>query len=54
MTVALYSADGKPADYRIAKGDGTIDLDATVGRLKEAEVILDRAIAARMSDKISQ
>jgi len=53
MTVAIYGAGNEHIDYRIAKADGTIDLAATVARLSEAESILDRAIAARMSDNIN-
>lgn len=47
MTIAVYGADGNSSDYRIANADGTIDLDATVARLREVENILDRAIAER-------
>lgn len=45
MTLAVHGEDSEPADYRVAKADGTVDVNATLAKLREAEVILDRAIA---------
>ena len=47
MTVAIYGAGNEHIDYRVANTDGTVDVIATWAKLREAEKILERAVAER-------